>query len=63
MKKIFIAIAILACCIATAAAVSSCKAWRTITTTCSCVQVNDSTENSVKITSKTVEEYQGVKRN
>lgn len=43
--------------------VSSCKAWRTVTTTASYVQKNDSTGNaSATITTKTVEEYQGVKK-
>ena len=40
----------------------SCKAWRTITTTSTYQQANDSTKSSVTITSKTVEEYQGVKK-
>ena len=40
----------------------SCKAWRTITTTSTYQQANDSLKSSVTITSKTVEEYQGVKK-
>lgn len=47
---------------AVAIGVCSCKAWRTISTTTSCVQSADSTKNAVTITSKTVEEYQGVKK-
>ena len=43
-------------------ACSGCKAWRTITTTASYVQQNDSTKTSSTITTKTVEEYQGVKK-
>lgn len=48
-----------------AVGVSSCKAWRTISTTATYVQQNDSTTGkaSATITTKTVEEYQGVKKN
>ena len=48
-----------------AVGVSSCKAWRTISTTATYVQQNDSTtgKSSATITTKTVEEYQGVKKN
>ena len=42
--------------------VSSCKAWRTVSTTASYVQTNDSTKVTQTITTKTVEEYQGVKK-
>ena len=41
---------------------TSCKAWRTISTTASYVQQNDSTKTTTTITSKTVEEYQGVRK-
>ena len=47
---------------ALAIGVSSCKAWRTITTTSSYVQQNDSAKVTTTISSKTVEEYQGVKK-
>ena len=40
----------------------SCKAWRTISTTATYVQQNDSTKTTTTISSKTVEEYQGVKK-
>lgn len=43
--------------------VSSCKAWRTVSTTATYVQTNDSAKISQTITTKTVEEYQGVKKN
>lgn len=43
--------------------VCSCKAWRTISTTATYVQTNDSAKISQTITTKTVEEYQGVKKN
>ena len=42
--------------------VCSCKAWRTITTTATYVQQNDSTKTTSTIQTKTVEEYQGVKK-
>ena len=44
--------------------VCSCKAWRTITTTATYVQQNDSTQTktTTTISTKTVEEYQGVKK-
>ena len=42
--------------------VCSCKAWRTITTTATYVQKNDSTKTTSTISTKTVEEYQGVKK-
>ena len=42
--------------------VCSCKAWRTISTTATYVQQNDSAKVSQTITTKTVEEYQGVKK-
>ena len=43
--------------------VCSCKAWRTVTTTASCVQVNDSSKVSTTIQTKTLEEYTGKKQN
>ena len=42
--------------------VCSCKAWRTITTTATYVQQNDSTKTTSTISTKTAEEYQGVKK-
>lgn len=44
--------------------VCSCKAWRIISTTATYVQQNDSVKNQTTstITTKTVEEYQGVKK-
>ena len=49
---------------AVAIGVCSCKAWRTISTTATYVQQNDSAKNQTTstITTKTVEEYQGVKK-
>ena len=47
-----------------ACGVCSCKAWRTITTSATYVQQNDSTQSktTTTISTKTVEEYQGVKK-
>ena len=46
----------------TSLALTSCKAWRTISTTATCVEQTDSTKTTTTISSKTVEEYQGVKK-
>ena len=40
----------------------SCKAWRTITTTATYTEQNDSVKQTTTISTKTVEEYQGVKK-
>ena len=44
--------------------VCSCKAWRTVSTSATYVQQNDSTKTktTTTISTKTVEEYQGVKK-
>ena len=44
--------------------VCSCKAWRTVTTTATYVQQNDSAQSKVTttISTKTVEEYVGVRK-
>ena len=44
--------------------VCSCKAWRTISTSATYVQQNDSaqTKTTTTISTKTVEEYQGVRK-
>ena len=56
-----IVLALLTSC-AVALGMTSCKAWRTISTTSSYVQQNDSTKTTTTISTKTVEEYQGKKR-
>ena len=56
---ILISIAILT---ALSVGVCSCKAWRTVSTTATYVQTNDSAKVTQTITTKTVEEYQGVKK-
>ena len=60
MKK-FILLSLLICSVAVG--MTSCKAWRTISTTATYTQVGDSTKTTTTITTKTVEEYQGVKKN
>ena len=47
---------------AVAIGVSSCKAWRTISTTSTYVQQDDSTKTTTTISTKTTEEYQGTRR-
>ena len=61
MKKLLFVLLVLS---ALAIGVCSCKAWRTITTTSSYVQQNDSAQSktTTTISTKTVEEYQGVKK-
>ena len=59
MKKIFL-FALLTLSLSTA--LVSCKAWRTVTTTATCVQQNDTTKVTTTISTKTVEEYQGIKK-
>ena len=62
MKRLFIFALILS---AFAVGVCSCKAWRTVSTSATYVQQNDSTQSktTTTITTKTVEEYVGTKKN
>ena len=60
MKKCIL-VSLLICSIAVG--MTSCKAWRTLTTSATYTQVGDSTKTTTTITTKTVEEYQGVKKN
>ena len=62
MRKLLFALAMLIS-MAVCAGMTSCKAWRTISTTATYTQVGDSTKTTTTITTKTVEEYQGVKKN
>ena len=57
-----IVLALLTCC-AVALGMTSCKVWRTVSTTSTYTQKADSTQQSATITTKTVEEYQGLKKN
>ena len=61
MKKFVFTLLIL---LSVVVGVCSCKAWRTITSTATYVQQNDSAQSKVTttISTKTVEEYQGVKK-
>ena len=61
MKKLLFVLAVLIS-IAVCAGMTSCKAWRTISTSATYTQVGDSTKTTTTITTKTVEEYQGVKK-
>ena len=62
MKKLLFISAVLIS-LAVCAGLTSCKAWRTISTTATYTQVGDSTKTTTTITSKTVEEYQGTRKN
>lgn len=57
-----IVLALLTCC-AVALGMTSCKVWRTVSTTSTYTQKADSTQQTATITTKTVEEYQGLKKN
>ena len=59
MKRLFI-FAMILC--ALAVGVCSCKAWRTISTSATYVQQNDTSKTTTTISTKTVEEYTGVKK-
>ena len=60
MKK-FSIIALIA--LALALALTACKATRTITSTATYTEVTDSGKVTTTISTKTVEDYQGVKKN
>ena len=62
MRKRFLIMALILGAIAIG--VCSCKAWRTITTSATYVQQNDSTQTktTTTISTKTTEEYVGVKK-
>ena len=59
MKRLLFALAVMLC---VAVGLTSCKAWRTISTTATYTQVSDTSKVTTTISSKTVEEYQGVKK-
>ena len=60
--KFAMLISVIIVCAALSVGVCSCKAWRTVSTTATYVQTNDSAKVTQTITTKTVEEYQGVKK-
>ena len=59
MRKVFVVMLLIG---AVAMVMTSCKAWRTISTTSTYTQVGDSSKVTTTISSKTVEEYTGVKK-
>lgn len=61
-KGLTIALAMALVCGIAAFSLSSCKAWRTITTTATYEQKNDTAKTTTTISSKTVEEYTGVRK-
>ena len=65
MKKrsIFTLIALVAMFVALSLALTACKATRTVTSTATYTEVTDSSKVTTTISTKTVEEYQGVKKN
>ena len=59
MKKLlFLSVVAISMCVG----LTSCKAWRTISTTATYTQVGDSTKTTTTIVTKTQEEYTGVKK-
>ena len=61
MKKLlFVLVALIS--VAVCAGMTSCKAWRTISTTATYTQVSDTSKVTTTINTKTVEEYTGVKK-
>ena len=56
-----IVLALLTCC-AVALGMTSCKAWRTISTTATYTQATDSTKTTTTIVTKTQEEYTGTRK-
>ena len=57
-KLLFLLIVAISMCVG----LTSCKAWRTISTTATYTQASDTSKVTTTITTKTVEEYQGVKK-
>ena len=60
-KSVVFGLMLLAIVIA-AVSLQSCKAQRTITTTCTYVEQSDTAKTTTTITSKTVEDYTGIKK-
>jgi predicted S18 family serine protease len=61
MKKYILLLAVIISTVV-CATMTSCKAWRTISTTATYTQVGDSTKTTTTIVTKTQEEYTGVKK-
>ena len=60
MRKISITLLLFG---AIAVGMTSCKAWRTVSTTATYTQQTDTSKVTTTINTKTVEEYTGVKKN
>ena len=61
MKKYILGLVVIIS-VTMALGMTSCKAWRTVTTTATYTEVQDSTKVTTTIPTKTVEEYQGRKK-
>ena len=61
MRKYILLSAVLVS-MAVCAGMTSCKAWRTISTTATYTQATDTSKVTTTISTKTVEEYTGVKK-
>ena len=61
MKKYILGLVVIIS-VTMALGMTSCKAWRTVTTTATYTEVQDSTKVTTTIQTKTVEEYQGRKK-
>ncbi|MBQ2540558.1 MAG: hypothetical protein II551_02805 [Paludibacteraceae bacterium] len=61
MRKFILSLVVIIS-VALALGMTSCKAWRTITTTATYTQVGDTSKTTTTISTKTVEEYTGVKK-
>lgn len=59
MKRLLFVLVAMVC---LAVGMTSCKVWRTISTTATYTQVGDSTKTTTTIMTKTQEEYTGVKK-
>ena len=59
MKRLLFVLVAMVC---MAVGMTSCKAWRTISTTATYTQASDTSKVTTTITSKTVEEYQGTRK-
>ena len=61
-SKLLLSLSVAVFALLAAGGLTSCKAWRTVSTTATYVQTNDSAKVTQTISTKTVEEYQGVKK-
>ena len=61
-SKLLLSLSVAVFALLAAGGLTSCKAWRTISTTSTYVQQDDSTKTTTTISTKTTEEYQGTRR-